>query len=81
MAHSIYVRRIGSDRRKLVGRRVAHAIQTRSEAVLLARRLASSYPESGANPFKRVFWFRDRTGLHEIRAAPEHRVSDGPATV
>ncbi|MHC2000321.1 hypothetical protein ACYQR9_07745 [Methylobacterium sp. CM6241] len=80
MAHSIYVLRIGSDGESS-WKTLAHAIQTRSEAVLLARRLASSYPESGANPFKRVFWFRDRTGLHEIRAAPEHQVSDGPATV
>ncbi len=70
MAHSIYVRKVdnsGEDSWKTL----AHAIQSRSEAVLLARRLASSYPESGANPFKRVFWFRDRTGLHEICAAPE----------
>ncbi|GJE18345.1 hypothetical protein [Methylobacterium marchantiae] len=70
MTHSIYVRKIveGSE---TSWKTLAHAIQTRTEAVLLARRLASSYPESGANPFKRVFWFRDRTGLHEICAAPE----------
>lgn len=70
MTHSIYVRKI-SDGQETSWKTLAHAIQTRSEAVLLARRLASSYPESGANPFKRVFWFRDRAGLHEICAAPE----------
>ncbi|CAA2136600.1 MULTISPECIES: hypothetical protein [Methylobacterium] len=70
MAHSIYVRKIGEGCESS-WKTLAHAIQTRSEAVMLARRLASSYPESGADPFKRVFWFRDRTGLHEIRASPE----------
>ncbi|MCJ2127643.1 hypothetical protein [Methylobacterium sp. E-045] len=70
MAHSIYVRKMG-DGCEQSWKTLAHAIQSQSEAVLLARRLASSYPESGADPFKRVFWFRDRTGLHEIWAAPE----------
>ncbi|WP_019905814.1 hypothetical protein [Methylobacterium sp. 77] len=70
MAHSIYVRKI-VEGDESAWKTLAHAIHTRTEAVLLARRLASSYPESGANPFKRVFWFRDRTGLHEICAAPE----------
>ena len=71
MTHSVLVRDIGDvgETSRMV---LAHAIQTASEATLLARRLASSYPESGANPFKRVFWFRDRRGLHEIWAAPDH---------
>lgn len=70
MSHSIFVRDVDGHGQP-ARQRLAHAIQSASEARRLARRIAASYPESGANPVTRVFWFRDRTGLHEIWAARE----------
>ena len=69
MAHAIFVGDItGSGIKNMT--LLAYAIPNMSEAEDLVRRLAGSYPENGLEVSTGVYWFRDKSGMHEIWAWP-----------